>query len=71
MIHLEDLIDYEESFQEIIINSISITHKNVEEIESWCKENNVDAVFVGTKYDKYIWFVKGHDSRVLFTLRWV
>lgn len=63
-------MEFEESFKELIRNSVSIADCDREEIAAWCKDNNINAIFVGMNFHNHIWFIKENDDRVLFMLRW-
>lgn len=63
--------EYSHSFQLLLTQCTTIEHRDIKEVQNWCDENNIHATFVGSTYDKDIWFVKESNDRMLFVLRWV
>lgn len=63
--------EYSPSFQLLLAQCTTIEKREITEVQDWCDEHNIHATFVGSNYDKDIWFVKERDSRILFMLRWV
>lgn len=62
--------EYSHSFQLLLAQCTFIDKKDVKEVYNWCKEHNIYAMFVGSNYDKDVWFVKDENNRVMFMLRW-
>lgn len=63
--------EFSPSFQLLLKQCTFIDNRDIKEVHDWCKEHNIYAFFVGSNYDKHVWFVEDEHNRVMFMLRWV